>query len=247
LSPLHILALDTTTRGGSVAVNRDGTLIVARTGDPALTHGERLPHDIMAALEAAHLQVGDVDLLAVGAGPGSFTGLRVGIATVQGLAVARGIKVVPVSTLEALVRSLDGSAPNHLLAAWMDGQRGEVFAALYGDAQRELLPAMAGSPETVLHSWRRVLDRPVVFVGDGAVRYRAVIDTGLGPSARIVAPAALAGTIARMAFEEPQRAVAPHEIVPIYVRRPDAELARERRQALPGDSAAPPVKNRELG
>jgi tRNA threonylcarbamoyladenosine biosynthesis protein TsaB len=218
-----------------VAIVRDGALIVERTGDPALTHGQRLPREIMVALEDAHLEVGELDLLAVAAGPGSFTGLRVGIATVQGLAVARGIKVVPVSTLEALVRSLDAPAPEHLIAAWMDGQRGEIFAALYADARRELLPAMAGSPETVLHSWRRALDRPVVFVGDGAVRYRAVIDAGLGSSARIVAPAALAPTIARIAFDEPHRAVAPHEIVPIYVRRPDAELARERRQAAARD------------
>jgi tRNA threonylcarbamoyladenosine biosynthesis protein TsaB len=245
-----------------VAVLRDGTLIVERAGDSSLTHGERLPGDIMAALEAAHLEVGDVDLLAVAAGPGSFTGLRVGIATVQGLAVARGIKAVPVSTLEALVRSLDAPAAKRLrpargaaspsietelLAAWMDGQRGEIFAALYGDARRELLPAMAASPEKVLQGWRRVLDRPVVFVGDGAVRYCAVIETELGPSAHIVAAGALAGTIARIAFEEPQRAVAPHEIVPIYVRRPDAELARERRQAAPRHSAGPGVKNRELG
>lgn len=230
-----------------MAIVRHGALIVEHTGDPAFTHGQRLPGDIIAALDAAHLQVGDIDLLAVAAGPGSFTGLRVGIATVQGLAVARSIDVVPVSTLDALARSLDAPARNHLIAAWMDGQRGEIFAALYGEGGCELRPAMAGTPEAVLQTWRPLLDRSVVFLGDGAIRYRAVIETTLRSAARIVPPGALAGTIARMAFEEPQRAVAPHEIVPIYVRRPDAELARERRQAAARDTAAAPLKNRELG
>jgi len=235
LSPLHILALDTTTKSGSAALARDGAVIGERSGDPALTHGQRLPGDIIALLDRARIAIEDVDLFAVAAGPGSFTGLRVGIATLQGLAVARGRKVVPIPTLEALARSLDGQRADELVAAWMDGQRGEVFAVLYNKDGGEVAPAVAGPPETVLANWRLPAGRTVAFIGDGAIRYSDVIASHVGNRARTVAAPPLAPTIARIASAEPHRAVAPHEIVPIYVRRPDAELARERRRPASGE------------
>ena len=135
-----ILALDTTTRAGSAAVLRDGVVLAELSGDPALTHGQRLPGELMRVLAQADVRIEDVDLFAVAAGPGSFTGLRVGIATVQGLAMARSRRVVPVSTLDALAwaaANAAGAAANadRRIAAWMDAQRGDVFAALY-DAGR---------------------------------------------------------------------------------------------------------------
>jgi tRNA threonylcarbamoyladenosine biosynthesis protein TsaB len=263
LSPLHILALDTTSRAGSVAVARDGSLLYQHSGDPGLTHGQRLPGDLTRALEHAGIRIDDLDLLAVASGPGSFTGLRVGVAAMQGLAVARGLRVVPIPTLEALARTVDmdtvaiaagdtdtvasafrrksGGEPSRLIAAWMDGQRGEVFAALY-----EVLPPkggshkvavttihapMAGTPAAVLDAWALRDDgSPIIFIGDGAVRYRGVLASRFGPRARVLDPPFLAATIARIAFEEPHRAVEPGGIVPVYIRRSDAELARERRQ-----------------
>ena len=97
-----ILALDTTSRAGSVALARDAGVLDQQRGDPSRTHGERLPGDIGDLLERHGLTVADVDLYAVAAGPGSFTGLRVGIATIQGLALAHARPVVPVSALVAL-------------------------------------------------------------------------------------------------------------------------------------------------
>jgi tRNA threonylcarbamoyladenosine biosynthesis protein TsaB len=261
LSPLHILALDTTGRGGSIAVAREGRLLHQHAGDPGVTHGQRLPGDLTRSLERAGIRVDDLDLLAVASGPGSFTGLRVGVAAMQGLAVARGLRVVPVPTLEALARAVDPNTmvigntvasafsdgntvasairrkesqeAGALVAAWMDGQRGEVFAALY-----QVLPtvtnvyaAMADTPAAVLDAWTLAPgDSPIVFVGDGAVRYRDLLASHLGSRAHVLDPPLLAATIARIAFEEPHRAVEPHGIMPVYVRRPDAELARERRQ-----------------
>lgn len=231
LGPLHILALDTTTRLGSVALARDRTLLAERSGDPTLTHGQRLPGDIIAVLDAAQLTIDDVDLFAIAAGPGSFTGLRVGIATMQGLAVARDTSVVPIPTLEALARSLDAARPNELVAAWMDGQRGQIFGVLYDEEGHEIMPPVADTPERVIENWSLSQGSLIVFIGDGAIRYAPIIESLVGARARTVPSPALAPTIARLAFEEPQRAVAPHEIVPIYVRRPDAELARDRRRA----------------
>jgi tRNA threonylcarbamoyladenosine biosynthesis protein TsaB len=226
---LHILALDTTTRAGSIAVARDHAILCEFAGEAARTHGERLPSDISRALETAGVALADLDLLAVAAGPGSFTGLRVGISAVQGLAMARSLHVVPVPTLEALARSADAT-PGMLIAAWMDGQRGEVFAAVYNDAGEEIVPAIAGSPDVILDGWRLPSGAAVVFIGDAAAGHRSLIERHAGPHVHIVQPPLLARAIARIASEQPERAVPPHEIVPVYVRKSDAELARERRK-----------------
>jgi tRNA threonylcarbamoyladenosine biosynthesis protein TsaB len=223
-----ILALDTTTRGGSVAVLRDGDVVYEAAGDPAVTHAQRLPADLMRALEAAGSRIEDVELFAVAVGPGSFTGLRVGIATVQGLAAARQRRVVPVSVLDALACHV--STDTLPVAAWVDAQRGQVFAALYdSDGRSQLARPTALTPEETLAAWRH-LARPggIQFVGDGAVRYAADIARAAAAAPRIVPPPLLAGPLGRMAAAAPQTAVPPHAVVPLYVRRPDAELARAR-------------------
>ena len=104
-----VLALDTTSRSGSAAVVQDGELVGEIVGDGSRTHGERLPLDLMRVLETASVRLDAVDLLAVAAGPGSFTGLRVGIAAMQGLAMAIDRRIVPISALEALaIAGADG-------------------------------------------------------------------------------------------------------------------------------------------
>ena len=226
-----VLALDTTTRDGSIAVLQDSTVRVQRAGDPAVTHGQRLPTEIAEVLAAADAGIDDVDLFAVAAGPGSFTGLRVGIATIQGIAMGCGKRVVPVSALDALARS--AIDPGGTVAAWMDAQRGEVFAALYDmHGKRLLMPAVSADPAVVLKTWSATMDLVrTVFVGDGAVRHAGVLHRHVGVEASIQAPPLLAPVIARIALENASSAVLPHAIVPIYVRRSDAELARARRGA----------------
>ena len=99
-----VLALDTTTRAGSCAVARDGVVLRERDGDPDRPHDTRMPGDLMTLLEEERLTLPDVDVFAVATGPGSFTGLRVGIATMQGLAYAEGQPLIGVSAFDALVR-----------------------------------------------------------------------------------------------------------------------------------------------
>jgi tRNA threonylcarbamoyladenosine biosynthesis protein TsaB len=228
-----ILALDTTTRDGSIAVLHDGIVRVEHAGDASMTHGQRLPRELARALGEARVRIEDVDLLAVAAGPGSFTGLRVGIAAIQGIAMAHGRRVVPVSVLEALARAAVN--PDRPIGAWMDAQRQEVFAALYSaDGGDVMIPPVSADPATVLQSWSHTIDLTrVTFIGDGATRHRDVLRREVGEAPAILAPASLAGVIGVIAAEDPSRAVLPHAIVPIYVRRSDAELARDRRTALP--------------
>ena len=250
-----ILALDTTTRTGSVAVWRAGKLLGVRIGDPRVTHGERLPSDIADLLETHGLSVGDVDAYAVAGGPGSFTGLRVGIATIQGLALAQHKLVAPVSALAALAHAARSRADRAKpIAAWMDAQRQEVFAALYAPAasqgvvrseiaERGIVMAPPGlemrEPHTVGHP-RDILDwwRPngllpkAAITGDGAVRYAELLTRALGGALQLIPPPeALAPAVAELAeLSGADALVRPHAVRPVYVRRPDAELARERRR-----------------
>jgi len=238
---MKALALDTTTRGGSVALVDDDAIVDERRGDETRSHAERLPGELIAVVDANHLALADVELFAVASGPGSFTGLRIGIATIQGLALVTGRQVVGIPALEALAHA--GSRdlePGGIVAAWMDALRHDVFAALYRvapapmyDARRlEVLDAASvGDPVPVLARWRDHLSgASAVFVGDGASAYADRI-TDAHSAARIIATPLLAGAIGRLAIAQARSggAIRPEAIRPVYVRRPDAEVAKERR------------------
>jgi tRNA threonylcarbamoyladenosine biosynthesis protein TsaB len=225
-----VLALDTTTRGGSSALLRDGAVLDCEMGDASRPHGERLPGDLLRLLDRQHLKVRDIELFAVAVGPGSLTGLRIGIATMQGLALANSRRIAGVSTLDALNAAADGHMAR-TVGAWLDAQRGEVFSALYrGDELLE--PASVGRPDETAARWA-ALSRaePIVFAGDGALAYGQVIAHVL-PDARILSDVPpLAPVIARLAEQAAARneTILPADIRPIYVRRSDVELARHRR------------------
>jgi tRNA threonylcarbamoyladenosine biosynthesis protein TsaB len=232
---MRVLALDTTTRTGSVAVVEDDRVIDERAGDQAHTHAERLPGEILAIAAANQTPLDSVDLFAVASGPGSFTGLRIGIATVQGFAFVQGRSMVGVSALDALAHcaSLGLSAGAHV-ASWMDAYRRDVFAALYRvtdapafdpDRLVELDPPSVDSPAATWARWANEFDAPSVIIGDGAVLYEAMVT----PS-RVMRPPLLAGAIGRLAVNYMRRggAVHPSAVHPLYVRRPDAEIAREK-------------------
>jgi tRNA threonylcarbamoyladenosine biosynthesis protein TsaB len=255
LDPMVVLALDTSTRGGSVAVARDGALLESRAGDPALSHGRRLPAEIAAILRDHGLRPADVELYVVAAGPGSFTGLRVGIASIQGLAFANGRLVAPIPTLDAHAFAAATTpprlGPGDHVAVWLDAQRGQVFAALF-----ELRPAAAGepglvavsppsvgTPDEVLASWRLPPGR-VRFTGGGVGAFRSLVG-GL-PGVEVIEPAEpIAATLARLAFRKPPlvEAVPPSAVRPLYIRRSDAEIARDR-NAPTGGAASPSAGSR---
>lgn len=233
---MRILALDTSTRAGSVALVDEDRVVLERRGDPEPTHAERLPGDLLAVMKEGGVTMVDVDVFAIASGPGSFTGLRVGIATLQGLAFVARRPIAPVSALEAL-----GQIAGHetrtgrLIGAWMDAHRGDVFSALYrvGDgapfaASRliEIEGPAVGSPAATLSRWRDAGFAVDIFVGDGAELYANVIARG-----RVMTPPALAGAIGRIAVHRARggQTVDPAGVQPLYVRRPDAEIDRDRR------------------
>jgi tRNA threonylcarbamoyladenosine biosynthesis protein TsaB len=247
-----IAALDTTTRAGSMALLQDGRLLELAVGNAGRAHAERLPGDLLELMRRQGRQPRNIDVFAVAAGPGSFTGLRIGIATVQGLAFATNRPVVSVSALEALALSAVGAVevrPDDQIGVWMDGQRGEVFSAIYrlappgtrpAGAKRVEAPAVALVEDGAVASPRATLERwcmssrvgRLLFVGDGALAYRDAIVASLGPVVPIITPTPpLAPAIGAIAWRDATlgHTVPPHAIRPVYIRRPDAELARDRR------------------
>ena len=238
------LALDTTTKGGSVALVRGETVLAVIQGDDTRTHGERLPGEIDRALAAARVAPGDLELIAVATGPGAFTGLRIGLAAVQGLAIVTATPVVGVSALDALGRAaFEMSSTDGPVSAWMDAARGEVFAACYGRDQRGSptpVPTdcpLVAKPAIILSTLAAMDVSTTTFIGDGAVRYRVEIARGGGGDVCVLEPPpALAPIIALIGQQLAGRGQAgpPHGLQPLYVRRPDAELERARGR----DSAA---------
>jgi tRNA threonylcarbamoyladenosine biosynthesis protein TsaB len=233
---MRVLALDTTGRAGSVALVEDGRILLEQRGDASRSHGERLPGEL-AALGAPF---SSIDVFAVAIGPGSFTGLRIGIATMQGLALVGNRRGVGVSALEAHAqlasRTLGAGA---LVACWIDAQRGDVFSALYRVADAPVFtperlveleaPAVA-TPTLTLAEWSTYPTQSATFVGDGALRY--LVDGALrhagDPGRPGPAPVLIAGAIGCMASVSAQRGLSalPAAVHALYVRRPDAELHR---------------------
>ncbi len=225
-----VLALDTTTPTGSCALVVNGVVEWEEASDVSLPPATRLPLDLMSILEHSRVKLGEVDAFAVATGPGSFTGLRIGIATMQGLAFAAGKPLIGVSALDALARIARVEAAGRRIATWVDAWRGEVYAALYDD-DRELQGPMVASPDKVLNA---LTGTSTLFLGDGARTYRDQIRSVMGERGHIAAMPTplLAGTVATLAAGRADAAYSPpHAIRPLYVRRTDAELARDSRAA----------------
>jgi tRNA threonylcarbamoyladenosine biosynthesis protein TsaB len=234
---MRVLALDTTARALSAAVVDDQQVRAERVGDTTRSHAERLPAALFDVVAEARLDLAAIDLFAVAAGPGSFTGLRIGIATMQGLAFVTGKRIAAVSALDALAHAAAaGAAEGTLVAAWIDAHRRDVFAALYRvgasppfSAGRIAVvdAASVGDPASIAAGWTT---RPDLLIGSGARLYADVIASA-APGARVVDAPPLASVIGRVAVDRARTGdtVAPAGVQPIYVRRPDAEIARDQK------------------
>ena len=210
-----VLAVDTTSERESVALVEGGRLrgeVRVRTSD---SHSARLLPAIEFLLGASALRVADVEGFAVAIGPGSFTGLRVGLSTVQGLALAAGRPCLGLSTLDVLAAGAVGEAPT--LVALVDAARAQqVFGAVYDAAGRLLDGPHAEGPDVLLARVRG----PAAFVGDGAERHHDAIRARHADARFPRRDLYLAGTLGLMA--EPRLAagegVPPGALRPLYLR-----------------------------
>jgi len=230
--PLLVIGFDTATVDTVACAWRDGEVVhesqlgLSPQGRPR--HATGLLEEVERAAAAAG-GWGEVDLLAVGLGPGTFTGIRVGIATARGLAVSLGLPVRGVCTLDALGRGIGEAAGGGSALAVLDGWRGEVFAALYDAEGRRLWDPAVYRPEE-LAAQVASLDETPLAAGSGAVRFRQEltrdgvrIADGSDPVHRVAARHLCALAAAARTGEDESE-----ELAPIYLRPPDAERWRER-------------------
>jgi tRNA threonylcarbamoyladenosine biosynthesis protein TsaB len=218
---MNVLGMDTSTAATSVCVVRDDGEAFAV--DPSLErlfeppgHSRELMPAAAQALERAGLGWDDLDAVAVGVGPGTFTGLRIGVATARALAHGSRATLHPVSSLAALAAGVD--APQAL--PLIDAKRGELFGALYEQEEQLVGPFVARPDEVPRRTGERA--RTALAAGDGAVRFRSVLEA----SGVHVAPddsdlhVVRALHVCRLAANVP--AAPPEAVFPNYLRDPDA-------------------------
>jgi len=243
--PPLLLAFETATRAASIALLRGGDLVAEEctTGDRSTA--ETLLPALDALLAGAGLTPAAVDAFAVSIGPGSFTGLRVGIATVKGLAFGTGRPVAPVPTLAALART--APEPREAVVALLDARRGEVYAAGYGPSDAALLPSEF-LPEGVYTAEALAgrLPRTCLLVGEGVgvcgdwLRARLGEGVQLQPSRHREPRARHVGALGA-ALLAAGGGVDAADVVPNYLRRAEAEVKRTGERF---EAPAPPSERR---
>lgn len=234
---MKILAVDTATKSCSVAVADPGNLLAEITFVSRETHSRHLMEMVRSALDMARLSVADLDGFAVTIGPGTFTGLRIGISSVKGMAAATEKPVAGISSLEALARQIPDTP--YTVCPILDARRGEVYSAAYRYEKGTLArigPEQVGSLEDILSGCRE--DR--IFVGTGIGVYRQTIQSMLGNHAHFAVDNAndvRASTVAAIGIERLTSNCADDlaSLIPNYIRKSDAEINLENKLKAAGN------------
>jgi len=222
---MKILAVDTSSRNCSVAVVENNNLLAEIIKEDDETHSRHLMDMIKKVFELSGLTPFDIDCFSVTKGPGSFTGLRIGISSVKGLAVATGKPLAGISTLDALAAQLLPTP--YLVCSLIDARKGEVYSSRYrfidGLIEQEMKEE-AFFPDRAADG----IGEPCLFVGDGASLYRNIIEKKLGNLAHFSPPlfnVIRASTVAFMSLKkfENKDTVDAALLVPHYIRKSDVK------------------------
>lgn len=224
-----ILAVDTSAKPVSCALVRDGRVLASFYSNTGLTHSQTLMPMIENVLKVAACTVGDLDAVAVNAGPGSFTGVRIGVSAVKGLAFTNDLPCVSVSTLESMA---EGAAviPDTIICCLMDARCQQVYGALFEKSMDGTLRRLTEDEALTIPQMAEKLSafsRPIVLIGDGSeMCYRiwkdAVPDVYLAPASARYQNAAATALIAERLLRE-NATVSAEELQPVYLRLPQAE------------------------
>jgi tRNA threonylcarbamoyladenosine biosynthesis protein TsaB len=217
---MRILAVDTSSEHGSVCVLENDDVVAEVRLSSSIQHSERLFASIEFIFRFLPFKLENIDLFVAARGPGSFTGLRVGLAATEGFVAAFGRQGAGVSTLEGLAWNV-GETPM-LIAPTIDARRGEVYGALYRREGQELIEALAPAVLKPAEWFSRLPRVPVVLCGDGAARYCESDAVNPAWELRKV-DFYLARAIAEIALT-PTRG----PLQPLYIRKTDAELGQGR-------------------
>jgi tRNA threonylcarbamoyladenosine biosynthesis protein TsaB len=227
---MRILAIETSTLAGGVALLDGDQLIAEHTLYARTTHSERLMATVDRLLGDSGWAIGELEGVAVSIGPGSFTGLRIGVSTAKGLALALGIPLIGIPTLDALAVTLPHAADP--VCPILDAKKGEVYASLFHwEAGRMVRDweYLALTPEDLCSR----LSGSVIFVGDGIRAFGELLSRALGPRARMAPPGRRLPSAACVAQLGHSRLLSgeadePARLTPIYIRPSEAELRRRR-------------------
>lgn len=226
LTSMKVLALETATKAGSIAIADEDAFIGEVRLDVSTAHAERVMDSIIWLLKSSNVSIAEIDAFAVSIGPGSFTGLRIGLSTIKGIAFSTKKPIVPVPTLDAMARRLPFSSCD--ICPMLDARKNEVYTALYRwekNACVKLIPETAAEPGDFL----RRIKGPTIFMGDGAIKYKDVIvgilkADAIFPASSLMTPAA--SGVAEIAFEKLREGIEtdPISLTPLYIRKAEAEI-----------------------
>jgi tRNA threonylcarbamoyladenosine biosynthesis protein TsaB len=224
---MKILSIETsTTLGGVAVIDRRIGLIAETRLNVKTTHSERLMTVIEQVLTGSEISLDDISAFAVAIGPGSFTGLRIGLSTVKGLSYTTGKPVVTVSTLEAFAWNFPFS--RHPVCILLDARKGEVYAAVFKwktDGFERIIDDISLKPDDLL----RELKGEIVFAGEGVLLYADKIAGVMKERALIATPEKMVpspANVAKLGLEKALRGdyINVSEAVPFYIRKSEAEV-----------------------
>jgi len=223
-----ILAADTSTSSGSIALLEGERVLLERVLASSQTHNRRLLKSIEEALRTVGWRCNQLDGFAVTLGPGSFTGLRIGLTTIKTLAWASGKPLVGLPTLDVLAASLAFSPLP--ICALIDAHRKEVYACLYRSEPGGEVHPVGSCRAMGVRAVPEIIEEKTIFCGDGWLLYRSTLQELLGPLA-VGAPAPFhvirAGVLGELARKRLERGAVdnPLSVVPLYIRPSEAELS----------------------
>lgn len=230
---MRILSIDAATKGLSVAITEKDKLLAVSALNVGKTHSQRLIPLIDNLIKSGNLVLKDIDLVAVSIGPGSFTGLRIGISSAKAIAYALGVKIIGVKTLDALAWNCQGQSS--IICPILDARRNEVYYGVYND-KAEQTEAISSMEPIALAEHLKVAypAKPIRFLGDAADIYFEQMQQVLGANAKLAAPAKrvfMADSVGFYAHHHLEDAVLPHELKAFYLRPSEAERQRKKRLA----------------
>lgn len=218
---MRVLALETSTLAGGVALVDGEGLVAEYVLDVSVTHSERLLAAVDRVLADARWAPRDLEGLAVSIGPGSFTGLRIGVSTAKGLALALGLPIAAVPTLDAMAAAVPWAAL--VVCPVLEARRDEVYASLYrrdGEGLRREWEYLALPPAQLAAR----LAEPTLLIGDGAARVDSPHAQRLPPPRRVPSPACVA-VLGRERLRLGD-SIGAADLTPLYLRPSEAELRR---------------------
>ncbi|NTV89548.1 MAG: tRNA (adenosine(37)-N6)-threonylcarbamoyltransferase complex dimerization subunit type 1 TsaB [Clostridiales bacterium] len=227
---MKVLAVDTSSTVAAVAVMEDGVLRGEYSLNNGLTHSQRLMPMVEELLSSLGLKPGDIDIYAASSGPGSFTGLRIGITTIKAMAYAGNKPVVSVPTLDALACGLPFF--NGLVCPIMDARNRQVFTALY---KPERISGYLGITVEELVALILEKNMDVVFTGDAVSIHRKYLTEALGARCHFAPPALMlhrAAAVAQLAAElaAEGKTESCYDLEPFYLRKPQAEREYDKKR-----------------